>query len=157
MPSQRVSARKTMATQITLVIPRFEVNLGDDQYVDQCLESFKTYAIIVPVEIRLPLKFLRALRVPNLSRTRMRVLALRIVSLHMGFPVVASFKELATHLALVRSFLRSSPLTLLLNTANTRQDRCAVVGSTASAFGIVKINWVASSFGPRPVCSLCTV
>ena len=68
----------------------------------------------MPVKIRLPLKFLRTRGVVDHSGARVRILAFRIVGLHMRFPVVASLEQLSADSTFMRSFLRGSPLPLLL-------------------------------------------
>ena len=66
------------------------------------------------VKIRLSLKFLGTGDVVDDSRARVGILAFRIVGLHMRFPIVASLEQLAADLTFMSSFLRRSPLPLLL-------------------------------------------
>ena len=83
------------------------------------LSREETYAVYMSIQISLALKFLRALRVAVLMSTWMGVFSVGIVGLHMRFPVVASFKELATDPALMSSLLRSGSLTLFLHASDT--------------------------------------
>ena len=72
-------------------------------------------AVVVAIQIRLPLELLGAGLVADHGGAWMGVLALRVVGFHVGFPVVASLEELAADPALVSGFLRSGPLALLLD------------------------------------------
>ena len=74
----------------------------------------------MPVEVRFSLEFLRARRASAHGRTRMGVLALRIVRLHVRFPVVAALEELAADATLVGGLLGSGALPLLLDARSAR-------------------------------------
>lgn len=90
LPSQSISPRKSVAAQGALVV-----------------FSFEMYTIVVTVEVCLALEFLGTLRSSNHRRAGMRIFAIRIVRLHMWFPVVASLEKFSTDCAFVCSFLGS--------------------------------------------------
>ena len=69
--------------------------------------SFEMHTIVVAVEVCLALEFLGTRCSPNHRRAGMRILAMRVVRLHMGFPVVASLEKFPTDCAIVCSFLGS--------------------------------------------------
>jgi len=81
----------------------------------------------MPVKVRLALESLAAWRVTHDGGARVRVLAVRIVCLHVGLPVVATLEELATDSALVSGLLGSGPLPLLLESADAGEDRLHIV------------------------------
>ena len=78
-----------------------------------------TYTIEMPVQIGFSLELLRASGVANHGCARVRIFTIRVVRLHVRFPVVAPLKEFAAHAALVCSFLGGSPLALLLDAVDT--------------------------------------
>ena len=84
--------------------------------------SLEVNTVVVAVKIRLSLEFLRARLVADHGCTWVRILALRVMSLHMRFPVVAPLEEFATDPALVGSFLRCGPLALLLDAVDAGQS-----------------------------------
>ncbi len=101
-PPEGVSPSKAIAAQSAPVVAGFEMD-----------------AIVVTIEIRLSLELLGALLATDLCCAWMRILALRIVSFQVRFPVVAPLEELAAGVALVSSFRSSSPLALLLDAIDT--------------------------------------
>lgn len=90
LPSQSISPRKSITAQGALVV-----------------FSFEMYAIVVAVEVCLTLKFLGTRCSPNHRRAGMRIFAIGVMCLHMGFPVVASLEKFSTDGAFVCSFFGS--------------------------------------------------
>ena len=78
------------------------------------------------IEISLPLKLFGALRIANHGNARVRILSLRVVGLHMGFPIITPFEELATNLAFMGRFFWGRPLAFLLDTGHTWKNRLHV-------------------------------
>ena len=74
----------------------------------------------MPVQICLALELLGTRGSTNHCCTGVRIFAIRIVSLHVGLPVVASFEEFTTDSTFVGCLFWCSPLTLLLNAVDTR-------------------------------------
>lgn len=75
--------------------------------------SLEMYTIVVAVEVCLALEFLSAWCSPNHGRAGMRIFAIWVMRLQMGFPVVASLEKFSTDCAFVCSFLGSgSPASL---------------------------------------------
>ena len=81
-----------------------------------------TYGIIMSVEVCLALELLRARVVAHHGGTRVRVLAFRVVRLHVGLPIVAALEELSAHSAFVGRFFGGGPLTLLLDPGDAGKD-----------------------------------
>ena len=111
----------------------------------------------MPVEVGLALELLRARVVAHHRSTRVRVLALGIVRLEVGFPVVASLEELAADAALVGGFLGSGPLTLLLDASHAGENRLNVELGKASVGAGVEIGDVARCVRFRPLGGLRSV
>ena len=80
----------------------------------------------MPVQIGFPLELFGAGCRSNHRGTRVWVLALRVVRLHMRFPIVASLEQFPAHSAFVSSFLWRRPLTLLFDAGDTREYRLNV-------------------------------
>ena len=80
----------------------------------------KTYAIVVPVEIRFSLEFFDTPSVAHHRGARMRIFPLRIMGFHMGFVIVAPFEQLSTHFTLVGGFLLRSRFARLSRRINSR-------------------------------------
>lgn len=96
LPSHSISPRKSVAAQGALVGFKFEM-----------------YTIVVAVEVCLALKFLATWCSPIHRRTGMRIYAILIMRLHMGFPVVAPLEKFSTDYAFVCCFLGSGCLPTL--------------------------------------------
>ena len=85
-------------------------------------------AVVVTVQIRLALELFAAGLVADHGGAGMRIFALRVVSFHVRFPVVAAFEELAADSALVGGFLGSGPLALLLDSVDAgKRGRARVI------------------------------
>ena len=83
--------------------------------------SLEVDTVVVAVKICLPLELLRARLAADHCCAWVRVLAFRVVGLHVRFPVVASLEEFAADSAFVGSFFRRGPLALLLDAVDTWQ------------------------------------
>lgn len=93
---------------------------------------------MMPVKVRFPLELLLTWRIARRGGTRMRVLALWIVRLHVRLPIVAPLEQLATDSALVGRFFRSGSLPLLLDTINAWYHRLIVESwKTANRDGLL--------------------
>ena len=97
----------------------------------------------MPVEIGLALELLRARVAAHHRGARVRVLALGIVRLEVGFPVVTSLEELAADATLVGGLLGSGPLTLLLDASHAGQNGLDVESWKASVGAGVEVGDVA--------------
>ena len=87
----------------------------------------------------------------------MRVLALGIVRLHVGFPVVATLEQLPADAALVRRLLRSGSLSLLLDARSTRQDGLNVESRDFTIGACGELGNVAGRVYFRPLRGLVAV
>lgn len=76
---------------------------------------------MMPVQVRLSLKFLVAWSIANHGGTWVGIFALRVVGLQMRLPVVAPLEQLAAYSAFMSGFFGSCPLTLLLDAVYTWQ------------------------------------
>ena len=88
--------------------------------------SFQVHAVVMPVQVRLPLELLAARLAINRRRAGMGVFTIRVVRLHVRLPVVAPFEQLAADSTFVRSFLGRRSLSLLLDAVHARQYGCSV-------------------------------
>lgn len=91
--------------------------------------GFEMDAIVVTIQVRLSLELFGAGLAADHGCAWMRVLALRVVSLHVRFPIVASLEELAADPALVGCFLGSGPLALLLDAVDAGETGASRFGS----------------------------
>ena len=73
------------------------------------------------IEVGFALELLRARIVARHCGTRVRVLALGIVRLEVGFPVVAALEEFAAHATFVGCLFGCRPLALLLDASVARE------------------------------------
>ena len=152
--AQGVAAREAVPAQRTLVVASLQVDLGSGMLVKPIeweMKGAKSYAVVVPVEVRFSLEFLGAGRASAHGRTRMGILALRVVRLHVGFPVVAALEELAADATLVSGLLGRGSLALLLDARSAGEDGLHVESRKSSVGSCGKLGDVAACVGLRPI------
>lgn len=158
--AEGVATGEAVAAEGALVVAGFEVDLPRRvSYVVKVGEIWRwgTYAIVMSIEVGLALELLRAGIVTHHCGTRVRVLALGIVRLEVGFPVVAALEELAAYATLVRRLFRGRPLALLLDASATWKNRLHIESGQATVRAGVEFGDVARGVGFRPFGWLCAV
>ena len=118
LPSEGISSRKAVTAKVAVMVARLQVN-----------------GVVVPIKVGLALEFLGAWLIVNSGSAWVWVFAIRVMSLHVGLPVVAALEELAADTTIVSGFLGCCPLSLLLDPVGTGKHRSCVEARTDISTG----------------------